>query len=549
MENKKMKFAIYSRKSRWTNKGDSVENQIQMCKDYLDINFTDIDKSIYIYEDEGFSGKNLNRPKFQEMMKDCEYIKFDYIVVYRLDRISRNVGDFANLTEQLNKYGCSFICIKEQFDTSTPMGRAMMNIAMVFAQLERETISERIRDNILMMSKTGKWTGGNNPFGYRQIRKEYIDENGKTKTYCTLETDEQTIRIVKLIFEKYQEFRSYNKVTVYLNANKIYTPLGKPWHKSSIRRILNNPLYCIADKESYDYYISLGCEVCFSPDIQNNYGYGLISYNKRREGKLKDTNTWIIAVSEHQGLITGKEWVYIQNLMKENLANSFLADKYLFGSNEEKISHNKITIIGSLLKCKQCGKHMYPKKCGSGYYYYICHTKSFTRGEICGNAKNIRVSVADEKILETIFDYNVTGNIINEQIEKAKKKLQDIKIENNNEEIVLNQLKEENLKKISNLINVVSMNVSSETIQAVNQQITKLTEDNKRIDEQIKKSNGGKNELKVSKENIDNVCNNLEFLKKNFDSLSFDNKRNCIREIIEKITWDGENLEIFIKGC
>ncbi|WDU84245.1 recombinase family protein [Caloramator sp. Dgby_cultured_2] len=154
-----MKFAIYSRKSKFTEKGDSVENQVIMCKEFIEKNFKDIE-SILVYEDEGFSGGNTNRPEFQRLLKDAKEKKFDVLICYRLDRISRNIAHFSLLINQLQELGISFISIREQFDTSTPMGRAMMYIASVFAQLERETIAERVRDNMLELAKSGRWLGG-----------------------------------------------------------------------------------------------------------------------------------------------------------------------------------------------------------------------------------------------------------------------------------------------------------------------------------------------------------------------------------------------------
>ncbi len=103
------------------------------------------------------------------------------MVCYRLDRISRNIGDFANLIEELNELHISFISIKEQFDTSSPMGRAMMYIASVFSQLERETIAERIRDNMLELSKSGRWLGGNTPTGYTSESVSSVTIDGKVK--------------------------------------------------------------------------------------------------------------------------------------------------------------------------------------------------------------------------------------------------------------------------------------------------------------------------------------------------------------------------------
>ncbi len=178
-----MKIAIYSRKSRFTGKGESIENQISLCREYISRTIPDAtDNDITVYEDEGFSAKTLDRPQFRRMMESAEKQPFDYVVVYRLDRISRNVGDFAKLIEKLNSMHTAFICIKEQFDTSTPMGRAMMNIAAVFAQLERETIAERIKDNIVFLARTGRWLGGVTPLGYSAEKTEIRDEEGKNRS-------------------------------------------------------------------------------------------------------------------------------------------------------------------------------------------------------------------------------------------------------------------------------------------------------------------------------------------------------------------------------
>ena len=116
--------------------------------------------------DEGFSGGNLDRPKFKEMMEATRKSHIDGIVVYRLDRISRNIGDFANLIQDLGDRGIEFISISEQFNTNSPIGRAMMYIASIFSQLERETIAERIRDNMHELAKTDRWLGGVTPTGY-----------------------------------------------------------------------------------------------------------------------------------------------------------------------------------------------------------------------------------------------------------------------------------------------------------------------------------------------------------------------------------------------
>ena len=132
------KIAIYSRKSKFTGKGESIGNQIELCREYIRANHGQVDAdAAAVYEDEGFSGGNLERPAFKRMLRAARERKFKAVVVYRLDRISRNISDFSGLIEELSRLDIAFVSIKEQFDTGTPMGRAMMYIASVFSQLER----------------------------------------------------------------------------------------------------------------------------------------------------------------------------------------------------------------------------------------------------------------------------------------------------------------------------------------------------------------------------------------------------------------------------
>ena len=127
-----MRIAIYVRKSKWTGRGESIENQILMCRDIEDSR----EAQILVYSDEGFSGKDTNRPEFQKMLEDMKLRPFQYLVCYRLDRLGRNLADLALLIEKLNREHTEFISIKERFDTSTPMGKAMVYFSGVLAQME-----------------------------------------------------------------------------------------------------------------------------------------------------------------------------------------------------------------------------------------------------------------------------------------------------------------------------------------------------------------------------------------------------------------------------
>ena len=174
---KKIRIAIYSRKSKYSDKGDSVGNQVEIAMKYIEQHYPSDEYEVetVIFEDDGFSGGNIDRPKFKEFLIEENRKPFNILICYRLDRISRNIADFSTLMNHISELGTSFVSIKEQFDTKTPMGRAMMYIASVFAQLEREVIAERIRDNMIELAKTGRWLGGTTPTGYNSKRTELVD--------------------------------------------------------------------------------------------------------------------------------------------------------------------------------------------------------------------------------------------------------------------------------------------------------------------------------------------------------------------------------------
>ena len=377
-----MKFFIYSRKSVYTGKGESVENQAEMSRQYIFSKFGNEEEcNIVVYEDEGFSAKNTKRPAFQKMIRDMKEDKPDYVVCYRLDRISRSVSDFSALIEELNDMGISFLCIKEEFDTSKPMGKAMMYIASVFAQLERETIAERVRDNMLMLARTGRWLGGNTPTGFTSEKVRDVIIDGKEKTSCRLKFDNEEIEKVKIIFDKMLELHSIAGVSKYLIKENIKSRNGKFFSPVSIREILSNPVYCIADKEARDYFAAQNSDLCFE-ESECSQKYGLISYNKRdyrkKKAPRKSKDQWIIAIGRHRGIVSGKKWAEVQYLMDTNG----------FSRSEMKL-HNDYSLLSGLIFCKNCCGRMYAKAHSkmkeNGIFYYICQNKMRGGVSFCGS--------------------------------------------------------------------------------------------------------------------------------------------------------------------
>ena len=253
------KFAIYSRKSKFTGKGESINNQIEMCRQYIQFTYPETkEDDILVYEDEGFSGGNMNRPQFKIMMADIKAKKIRAVVCYRLDRISRNVADFANMYETLDDMHVMFLSVSDKYDTSTSMGRAMMNMATVFAQLERETIAERIRDNMHELAKTGRWLGGNPPTGYHSTEiVGSITVDGKKRKAYKLDVINDESELVKQIFSRFLELNSLTKTETYLLQNHIMTKNGKEFNRFTIKGILQNPVYMCADENAWKYFDDL----------------------------------------------------------------------------------------------------------------------------------------------------------------------------------------------------------------------------------------------------------------------------------------------------
>ena len=535
-----MKIAIYSRKSVYTGKGESIENQIEMCKEYISANITDSHEAeIVIYEDEGYSGKNTERPHFQKMLRDLRKERFDYVICYKLDRISRSVSDFSALIEELNDHHIGFVCIKDQFDTTTPMGKAMMYIASVFAQLERETIAERVRDNMLMLSKTGRWLGGTTPTGFTSEKVQgLMTLDGKMKHSCKLKTNPDEIEIVKTMYDKYQEFNSVSAVSKHLIKNNVKSRNGKFYSLLGIKEILRNPVYCIADKVARDYFISFDSDVCFE-EHECSDKLGLLWDNERdyteKNVPRNSKDQWIISKGKHKGIVTGKTWVYIQEMLENNKPSP----------NRVK-SHNDYSLLSGMIYCTQCGSKMYAKfrSNNASLFDYICNSKMRSGLDAC-NCQNLNGQQKDDMVCEYLFNY-VNGNSnIYKLLENLKRSFQN-EVKSNPIQEIETKIKKLN-DQIGNLIKTLSTtDLNPSFIQYINEQVSKLDSEVKMLNETKLKLQNSVSTLPDKSIQIDVLSKALSCLKDSFKDLSVYEKRNLIRLLIQKIEWDGQDLHIFI---
>jgi len=527
--------AIYSRKSKFTGKGESIENQVQMCKDYLsNQNRNNESYEFLIYEDEGFSGGNTNRPEFQKLMNDVTLKKFDILICYRLDRISRNVADFSSTLETLQRYNVDFVSIREQFDTSSPMGRAMIYIASVFAQLERETIAERVRDNMLELAKSGRWLGGTPPLGYKSKPVSYFDENMTERSMVRLSSDEEELNIVKLIFDKYLELKSLSSVEAYLLERYYKTRNGSDFRKSSLRGILTNPVYVKSSEEIFDYLSSQGMMICGTPDGV----HGLLTYNKlktiySKDGnhgrEFRDTSDWIVAIAKHKGIVNSSDWLEVQNIYKGN------SDKFVISAR----SHN--ALLTGIMKCAKCGAPMrithgqVNKNTGTKLFYYVCTMKKDSRGTRCDNP-NGKVEQIDPIVIDAIKDLGKNKEqFLNDLINRTKQKRN--LVEADKQDVNLNILIKQKESQIDNLLN--KMSLDPDLSDLIIPKIKELKIELSVLKDDLEKTNNTINELDTEElilSFIKLLLNKCSII----DTLSHDETKELIRGLTDSITWNGD---------
>lgn len=193
-----------------------------------------------VYVEEGVSAKNLDRPKYKQMMSEAQ--TGDVIVVYKLDRLTRSVRDLDDLLKEFENRGLSFSSVTENFETTSATGRLMMRMIAEFAQWERETIAERSTFGKRKKLQMGEWGGGCVPFGYRGVPSQRV-KNGRT--LLDLVPDLERAHIVPMIFERYLAGQGIRSIAMWLNNELgVVSQYGKKFHNLTISRILTNPIYC-----------------------------------------------------------------------------------------------------------------------------------------------------------------------------------------------------------------------------------------------------------------------------------------------------------------
>jgi DNA invertase Pin-like site-specific DNA recombinase len=230
-----MRCAIYTRKS--SEEGleqsfNSLDAQREACEAYIKSQHHEGWRVVATrYDDGGYSGGNMDRPALKQLMADIQAGKVSVVVVYKVDRLTRSLADFAKIIEQFDKCQVSFVSVTQQFNTTTSMGRLTLNVLLSFAQFEREVTGERIRDKIAASKKKGLWMGGTVPLGYMAQDRKLVVNEPEAAT-------------VRTIFHEFLRLGSVHRLQEWLSENNIRSRPGNHFFRGALYTILRNP-HCL----------------------------------------------------------------------------------------------------------------------------------------------------------------------------------------------------------------------------------------------------------------------------------------------------------------
>jgi site-specific DNA recombinase len=435
------------------------------------------------YDDGGYTGGNMDRPALQRLMKDIEDGRVDCIVVYKVDRLSRSLLDFARIIGALEKHGVTFVSVTQQFNTTSSMGRLTLNILLSFAQFEREIIGERTRDKIAAARRKGKWTGGIPMLGY-----DIAPEGGK------LLVNEDEAAQVRGIFELYLERQSLIETVKELDArgwhNKRWTTRkghergGNPFTKNSLYKVLTNVIYL--GKTTYK--------------------------DEVHEG-------------EHPAIVDADIFRRVQRLLARN------------GTTGGKHVRNRFgALLKGLLHCVPCGlamTHTHTKKGNKRYRYYVC-VGAQKRGWHTCPSKSIPAQEIEDFVVDQVRcigrDEGLLAEVLEETQTRGQKRIKELEAEKRRLEHDLKRHNEEVRKLAGRLATngTATDRVADlqDRIQATEQRATQVREEL----------------LALGRELVDEkeVARVLSLFDPVWETLSPREQVRIIRLLVQRVDYDGE---------
>ncbi len=474
------RVALYIRVSteRQANEGDSLEEQETELKKYCDFRQFSIHQ---IYIERGKSGGNTNRPEYQKLVKDIQKRKINAVVVKKLDRLSRSLLDFENLMNLMNENDVEFISIKENFDTTTAMGKAMLRVALVFAQLEREQTSERIADVMGHRASQGLFNGGRRLFGYSIVEKELVPYPKEKQ-------------IVEIIFAKFLETRSTHEVAKYLTENGYKYRDGKQW---DIRQILK-----MLQQEAY---------------------IGKMTWSGKRYEGVHQSIISLATFEKVQEIIRQK--AYTKNTYTSDI---LLAKKVYCGSCGSPLAPSH-----TINRNKK--KYLYYRCTGSKQRERKCHNHHFSVSQLDPQVTDILLTLSEEKAFASIENQLLKHNEkISERMAEQAQTLQHL-------ESMRSQLK---TKKDTYLDSLLTNQFLSKERELIREKLSELETEEKTIKTTITKQQITVSQTREDLINIAEIKKRFIEYRADYPFADISTHRIRLSKIIDRIDCEKDKLRI-----
>ncbi len=493
--------AIYARQSMEKEDSISIEGQVERCR-----KFAENPSTVKVYEDKGYSGKDIHRPAFTDLLRDIKLGKIKKVIIYRLDRMTRSLLDFDSLLILFQEYDVTFESTHEKFDTSTPVGQAMVQILMVFAELERKTIQQRVKDNYYQRGERGMYLGGPPPYGFERVS---IKTRGKKGTFLS-PISEQT-EIIVAMYEKYGiEGMSLSDISQWLNEIGIETAKGTAWDGGKVSRLLRNPVYVKADADVYAYFNGRGCNI--ANDLKDYIGEnGCYLYGKREANQRKytDVKDHFLSLAPHRGIIDSELWLRCQTKLDKN-------------SQIGNAGQGQYSWLSGLVKCGKCGYCM-TVTTYKNYKYFRCRGKDMLRN--C-DGQNITQYV-------DAIEASVEGRLT-----ELLKLLPKVEMPKDSKSVRGNSSAKMQLVELETKIDTLIENLTVCTgaaAQRLNDKINELCAERSDILETLS------NELK---DEIENPYERIMEIAENWENAALEEKKLIANLLIEKVYIDDDKISV-----
>ena len=445
------------------------------------------------YDDGGFTGGNMERPALKRLFADVESGGIDCVVVYKVDRLSRSLLDFARMMELFDKHAVSFVSVTQQFNTTSSMGRLTLNILLSFAQFEREIISERTRDKMSAARKKGKWVGGMPVLGYDVDRK-----GGR------LIVNEDEALKVRGIYDLYLEHKALIPVVQELERRKWGAKQwttqrgdvrgGNLFNKSSLFRLLTNVVYT--------------GNVCYKGTIYRG---------------------------EHEGIVDPDLWQRVQDTLRHN------------GRSGGKDIRNKYgALLRGLLYCAPCGTamvHTYTAKNGRHYRYYVCLTAQ-QRGWTACPTKSLNAHEIETAVVEHIRGIGRNEEIIAATAAKVReesgKRMVELETEQRGHERELKRLHTRVQKLVSESFTAASNGgAAMDQLADLQDQIRIIEQRMTTIREEV---------IAIQRETVDegDMARALAVFSPVWEALSPREQSRIVRLLVERVGYDGRDGRVTV---